>query len=274
MPELPEVETVVRDLRGPLVGRRFGKVICGPHALRSGTVQGVIKFCRGKLVGSVERRGKWIIIDLHGPTLVVHLGMTGQLTVTLAKVARQNHTHVIWTLDHGEQELRFRDTRRFGGVYWFESRELLEVHFQKCGLGPEPLEIDAEYWRNCLAGTNRNLKAILLDQRVLAGVGNIYADEALFEARLAPTILGKQLSGPQAQKLRRAIATVLRRGILMRGSSIKDYVGGDGLMGRYQEEFRAYGRTGQPCRKCRSAIVQIRLAGRSTHYCPKCQKPR
>ena len=200
--------------------------------------------------------------------------MTGQLTVTPAKTPRKSHTHVIWVLDQGEQELRFRDIRRFGGVYWFDSPEMLDAHFEKCGLGPEPFDVDAEYWNACLAKTNRNLKAILLDQRVLAGVGNIYADEALFEARLAPTLLGKEISARQAQRLRRAVATVLRRGILKRGSSIRDYVGGSGLMGQYQEEFRAYGRTGEPCRKCRTPIAQIRLAGRSTHFCPKCQKPK
>ncbi len=222
MPELPEVETVVRDLRGPLVGRRFGKVICGPLALRSGTIQGVLKFCRGKLVGSVERRGKWIIIDLHGPTLVIHLGMTGQLTVASAKIAAAR-SYACY-LDPGP---------------WRAGTSLSRhTPFWRCLL----VRIPANCWRstsrnpvwarnlwtsmpsigaNCLAETSRNLKAILLDQRVLAGVGNIYADEALFEARLAPTLLGKQLSGRQAEKLRRAIATVLRRGIAMRGSSIQ-----------------------------------------------------
>ena len=149
---------------------------------------------------------------------------------------------------------------------------MVDAHFKNSGLGPEPFDMDAVYWRACLAKTNRNLKAILLDQRVVAGVGNIYADEALFEARLAPTHLGKELTAQQADRLRRAVVKVLRRGIEKRGSSIRDYVGGSGLMGKYQEEFRAYGRTGEPCRVCRTAIVQIRLAGRSTHFCPNCQK--
>ena len=213
MPELPEVETVVRDLRGPLVGRRFGKVTCGPHEMRSGTIHGVKKFARGKQVQSVERRGKWILIDLHGPQLVIHLGMTGQLTVASTTVPRQDHTHVVWALDSGD-EMRFRDIRRFGGVYWFETRAtMLDFHFQKSGLGPEPFQVDAKYWHACFAKTSRNLKAILLDQRVVAGVGNIYADEALFEAKLAPTRLGKSLSVAEANNLRRAVATVLLRGI-------------------------------------------------------------
>ncbi len=274
VPELPEVETVVRDLRGPLVGHCFGKVTCGPHALRGGALHPVKQFCRGKRILEVTRRGKWIIIDLRGPVLLVHLGMTGQLTVTAAKAPRQDHTHVVWVLDDGDQELRFRDIRRFGGVYCFPSRAVLDAHFEKSGIGPEPFDLAPAYWRASLAKTSRSLKAILLDQRVLAGVGNIYADEALFEARLAPMLLGKELTGRQAERLRQAIATVLLRGIARRGSSIRNYVGGSGLMGQYQEEFRTYGRTGLPCRQCRTAIKQVRLAGRSTHFCPKCQKPR
>jgi formamidopyrimidine-DNA glycosylase len=272
VPELPEVETVVRDLREPLVGRCFRGVTCGPHALRGGRLGEVRKSSRGKNVRSVERRGKWIIIDLDGPFLLVHLGMTGQLTVTSAKAPRQNHTHVTWILDAGDTELRFRDIRRFGGVYFFKSRQNLDAHFEKSGLGPEPFDMDPAYWRACLAKTSRSLKAILLDQRVVAGVGNIYADEALFEARLSPTLLGKNVSSREADRLRRAVATVLRRGIDKRGSSIRDYVGGSGLLGTYQDEFRVYGRAGEPCRRCRKSIARIRLAGRSTHFCPKCQK--
>ena len=272
MPELPEVETVVRDLRAPLVGRCFRKVTCGPHALRGGPLGDVRIASRGKNVRSVERRGKWIIIALDGPFLLVHLGMTGQLTVTSTKAPRQNHTHIVWVLDGGDQELRFRDIRRFGGVHYFPSRTLLDAHFEKSGLGPEPFNLDRAYWRAALAKTSRNLKAILLDQRVLAGVGNIYADESLFEARLPPTLLGKNVSSRQADQLRRACAIVLRRGIEKRGSSIRDYVGGSGLAGKYQDEFRVYGRAGEPCRRCRALITRVRLAGRSTHFCPKCQK--
>ena len=132
--------------------------------------------------------------------------------------------------------------------------------------------MDEIYWRNCLKKTNRNLKAILLDQRVVAGVGNIYADESLFEAKLSPRRTGKDLTRSEADRLRRAIVAVLSRAIDKRGSSIRDYIGGSGLKGAFQDKFCVYGRANQPCPRCRLAIARIVLAGRSTHYCPRCQK--
>src|SRR5205085_3390634 len=140
------------------------------------------------------------------------------------------------------------------------------------GLGPEPFDLDPRYWRERLTATARCLKAVLLDQRVVAGVGNIYADESLFQARLHPALPGRGLGAGAADRLRRAITTVLERAIARRGSSIRNYVGGSGLRGGYQNEFRAYGRTGQPCPRCRTPIAQLRLAGRATHFCPQCQQ--
>jgi formamidopyrimidine-DNA glycosylase len=273
VPELPEVETVVRDLREPLVGRRFTSLEVSRQALRRRWSSRWKSSIVGRTVREVGRRGKWIVIDLDGPILLVHLGMTGQLVVAPASQPRLDHTHLVFGLEGGTAELRFRDIRRFGSATLFPARPALEKFFKASGLGPEPFDLDPAYWRACLAKTGRNLKAILLDQRVLAGIGNIYADEALFEARLSPAEPGKYLSARQADRLRRAIATVLRRGIEKRGSSIRNYVGGSGLMGQYQNEFRAYARTGEPCARCRAPIARIRLAGRSTHFCPKCQKP-
>src|SRR5262249_44671749 len=145
--------------------------------------------------------------------------------------------------------------------------------FQDSGLGPEPFDLDPEYWQKCLAATRRCLKAVLLDQRVVAGVGNIYADESLFEARLHPAQTGQDTTARQAQRLREAIVTVLGRAIDKRGSSIRDYIGGSGKKGGFQEEFCVYGRTGQPCPRCGKSIQCVRLAGRSTHFCSRCQKP-
>ena len=138
-------------------------------------------------------------------------------------------------------------------------------------LGPEPFDLTAADWKQSLEGTERSLKAVLLDQSVVAGVGNIYADESLFMAKLHPTCPGDRAKPKEADRLRRAIVDVLTRAIAGRGSTIRDYVGGSGLRGSYQDEFRVYGRTGKPCRRCRTAIERIRLAGRSTHFCPKCQ---
>jgi formamidopyrimidine-DNA glycosylase len=197
--------------------------------------------------------------------------MTGQMTVVPAGEPVKSHTHVTLSLSPGKHELRFRDIRRFGGVLFHSDEARLGEFFRESALGPEPFDLDADYWRRRLTATGRCLKAVLLDQRVVAGVGNIYADESLFEARLHPARLASGVSAAEADRLRRAVAAVLTRAIEKRGSSIRNYVGGSGLRGSYQEEFRAYKRTGEPCRRCRTPIAATRLAGRSTHYCPRCQ---
>jgi formamidopyrimidine-DNA glycosylase len=271
VPELPEVETVVRDLRGPLVGRRLRAVQVSRKRLRRRWSAAWAGLLVGRTIGAVERRGKWILIDLGGPWLLVHLGMTGQLRVTGADEPRLPHTHVVFALDDGRTELRFRDARRFGSVSYFASRDELDAFLDAAHLGPEPFDLDPASWRRRLAGTARCLKAVLLDQTVVAGVGNIYADEVLFRARLHPARPAGDLTPRQADALRRAIPAVLHRAIACRGSTIRDYVGGCGLRGGYQEEFRVYQRTGQPCPRCGTPIERVVLAGRSTHFCPACQ---
>ncbi len=272
MPELPEVETVVRDLQPELVGCRIVTLQVGRKKLRTPWRTAWSGLLAERTIHAVGRRGKWIILELDGGQyLVFHLGMTGQLTVTPSVAVRQDHTHLVFDLDN-DQQLRFRDIRRFGSATLFACRTDLDTFFVRSGLGPEPFDLSADYWAKCLAATTRSLKAVLLDQRVVAGVGNIYADESLFEARLHPMRRGCDLSKKEADRLRRAIATVLCRAIERRGSSIRNYVGGSGLQGEYQNEFRVYGRTGEPCPRCRTAIARLRLAGRSTHYCPCCHR--
>jgi formamidopyrimidine-DNA glycosylase len=273
VPELPEVETVVRDLRPHLIGRRFTALRVSAKALRRRWAPSWTAKVLRRRVRAIGRRGKWILIDLEGPWLVVHLGMSGQFTLVPATTPRENHTHLVFTLDAGRHELRFRDIRRFGSVTYYMDRQALDAHFVANRLGPEPFDVDAVSWRARLKATRRNLKAVLLDQTVVAGVGNIYADEALFEARLFPDQPAANLAARQAEALRRAMVSVLTRAIEGRGSTIRNYVGGSGLSGRFQEEHAAYGRTGAPCLRCRSPIVRIVLAGRATHYCPRCQKP-
>ncbi len=272
MPELPEVETVVRELRPHLVGRCIRAVVVSRQPLRRRWSAAWEPLLIGRSIQSVARRGKWILLGLDGDLhLVVHLGMTGQLTVIPASEAPATHTHLTMRLDGGAHELRFRDIRRFGSATLFSSQAALDQFFEESGLGPEPFALDPRYWRARLATTERCLKAVLLDQRVVAGVGNIYADEALYQARLHPGRLGRDTEPAEANRLRRAMVTVLNRAIERRGSSIRNYVGGSGLKGGYQREFRVYSRTGQPCPRCRRPIERIRLAGRSTHYCPGCQ---
>src|SRR5262249_9090287 len=160
----------------------------------------------------VLRRGKWICIGLDSDYfLVLHLGMTGQLTVRLAAEPLQDHTHLVFSLDKGQSQLRFRDVRRFGSAQLFVSSEAVETFFQDEKLGPEPFDVKPDYWRERLQATSRCLKAALLDQRLIAGVGNIYADEALYEARLLPTQLGSQTASAEADRLRRAIVKVMKR---------------------------------------------------------------
>jgi formamidopyrimidine-DNA glycosylase len=272
VPELPEVETVVRELRPRLVRRRIRAVQVSQQPLRRQWQHDWEPLLVGRRVLAVRRRGKWIILDCDRDFhLVIHLGMTGQLTVRPAREPVAAHTHLILSLEGGQKELRFRDIRRFGSATLFCEETHVEHFFEKAGLGPEPFDLDAKYWQERLAMTRRCLKAVLLDQRVVAGVGNIYADESLFQACLHPARLANQTSAEEALRLRRALVRVLNRAITQRGSSIRDYVGGSGRRGSYQEEFRVYQRAGQPCPRCRVPIACIRLAGRSTHFCARCQ---
>jgi formamidopyrimidine-DNA glycosylase len=269
---LPEVETVVRDLRPRIVGRRIASVRVGKKSLRNRWSPSWAAKIQGRRIEVARRRGKWIVFDLTGDcSLVFHLGMTGRLTVHPTEERPAPHTHLRFNVEKGE-ELRFNDIRRFGSATFYANAKALEKSFQRFRLGPEPFDLDVRYWRDRLSATKRCIKAVLLDQTVVAGVGNIYADESLFEAKLHPARLASELDDDEANRLRKAVKTVLRRAIEQRGSSIRNYVGGSGLEGRYQDEFRVYGRSGEPCPSCQTSIKRIRLAGRSTHYCPECQR--
>jgi formamidopyrimidine-DNA glycosylase len=228
---------------------------------------------KGRRIREIRRRGKWILFVLDKEQyLIIHLGMTGQLRVMPTDEPLADHTHLVLSLDKGRQQLRFRDVRRFGSATVLAAREQVDNFFRSAGLGPEPFALEMDYWQARLAATRRCLKAVLLDQSVVAGVGNIYADEALFEARLHPARRASDLRSPEAKRLREAIVVVLRRAIHRRGSTIRNYVGGSGLKGQYQREFRVYGRTNEPCNRCGASITCVRLAGRSTHFCPACQR--
>jgi formamidopyrimidine-DNA glycosylase len=272
VPELPEVETVVRDLRPYLVGRQFISVAAGRRHLRRRWRRAWAPVLIGRRIEEVRRRGKWIVIGLDADlSLVVHLGMTGRLTMARPDEPLAKHTHLVWGLDPGNSQLRFNDIRRFGSATLYSTSNDLEKFFAGMRLGPEPFILDGKYWLRSLTKTSRCLKAVLLDQRVVAGVGNIYADESLFLARLHPTRLGREVSAAEATRLKKAIIRVLTRAIEKRGSSIRNYVGGSGQRGAYQDEFRVYGQTGCPCPHCGTRIDDMRLAGRATHFCPQCQ---
>ena len=275
MPELPEVETVARDLRPLLAGRTILSITAGKLKLRKPWQTKWGKQLAGAAVGEITRRGKWIVLEIrHDPkgsaaALLVHLGMTGQFTVVPASTEVAAHTHLLFALDNGT-ELRFRDIRRFGSVQLFPSvAAALDGLGEK--LGPEPFDIPAEGFASAVRSSARTLKAILLDQSVVAGVGNIYADEALFRAGLHPERRGKSLTPADCDRLRRTIEDVIARAIEGRGSTIRDYVGGSGLKGGFQNEHAVYGRTGEPCPTCGAMVERIVVAGRSSHFCPTCQ---
>lgn len=269
MPELPEVETVVRALvKQELVGCSVKRVWVGSKQLRRPWRKPWSASLTNAKVAAVRRRGKWIVVELaDGGRLVVHLGMSGQFTVT-ADREEPDHLHIRFDLDNGRQ-LRFRDPRRFGSVELFPDDDTARKYLDG-KLGPEPFDVDPVYFRAAVGKTSRPLKAILLDQRVVAGVGNIYADESSFRARLHPQREGASLTLGEVDRLREAIKKVLNEAIAYGGSSIDEgFIGG-----RFQDEFRVYGRTGKPCPACAAAIEVVRVAGRSSHYCPRCQPAR
>ena len=270
MPELPEVETVARDLRRLLVGRTLVGLTRSRKALR----QSWSKAWEAKLVGrrveAVCRRGKWLLLELDGGAfLMVHLGMTGRFTVVPPAATVEPHTHLMFRLDNSH-ELRFRDARRFGSVTFFPDRASWEA-FLGPRLGPEPWDLTPAKFRAALKKTKRVIKAVLLNQTVVAGVGNIYADEACFAARIDPRRPANALRPAEADRLLHAVRAVLDRAIEAKGSSIRDYVGGTGKRGGYQDRFQVYGRTGKPCPRCGTPIESVRLGGRSAHFCPQCQ---
>lgn len=271
MPELPEVETVVRDLRPLLAGRTITALRVGEKNLREPWQQAWTKRVTARRIESLRRRGKWILADLHdGARMLLHLGMTGQLTVHPRKEKLADHVHLVFRFDD-DRELRFRDVRRFGSAAYFASEDSIQSYLSE-RLGPEPFGVDAEYFRAAVLASARPLKAILLDQTVLAGVGNIYADESCFRVGLHPGRRGTSLSFGECDALRLAIEAVLTEAVENRGSSIRDYIGGSGLKGSFQNEFAVYGRTGEECIKCKTAIAMQRFGGRSSHFCPACQK--
>ncbi len=270
MPELPEVETVVRLLRPDLVGRTITGVRIhwprhidrpGPDEFRNRII--------GRLIRNVSRRGKFILISLdREEILIIHLRMSGHLAVVTGSFPVDKHSHTIFELDSG-QELRFRDTRKFGRVYLVhESREIIGK------LGPEPLEQDftVERLDEILSSHKRMLKPFLLDQSKIAGIGNIYADEALFLAKLLPTRQTDSLTVTDVTALHHAIQEVLRQGIEREGASISTYVKPDGEKGDMQNAVQVFRRTGQQCYRCGAVIQRAIVGGRSTHFCTGCQK--
>jgi len=281
MPELPEVETVARGLRQTILGRRILSVRLGktdfiddPAALE--------QHLPGRRIDAVERYGKFLLLRLSAAnamtsnganetdapaSLLVHLGMTGQIAPVPAAQPPPKHTHVCMLLDDG-RELRYTDVRRFGRIACL-TKPMLAHELGE--FGADPLEVSKEEFAQRICGRRARIKALLLDQGVLRGVGNIYADESLWRAKIHPAKLGTKLNAKEAETLRRALQEILQKAIVMRGSSISDFLDAEGQPGEYQRHHRAYGREGKNCYRCKSVIRRAIVAGRSSYFCPKCQ---
>jgi formamidopyrimidine-DNA glycosylase len=291
VPELPEVETIANGLAKRVTGDVIKSVWLGskPEPLKSPAAE-IAGTLESKRIAAVRRVGKHIVFDLEinpkkrdgkkkksvrsakkasvpadaesQAQWIVHLGMTGRLVVCDPQEEIANHTHAILTLASG-RELRFVDPRRFGR---------LSVAHEFQAAGSEPLEVQVERFVELFCGRNTPIKSALLNQKLLSGVGNIYADESLFRAGIRPRRRADSLSKQDLRRLYLAVQEVLKEAIALGGSSVSDYVDADGAEGFFQLQHRVYGREGEPCLVCKTAIKRTVIAGRSSHYCPKCQK--
>jgi formamidopyrimidine-DNA glycosylase len=287
MPELPEVETIARGVDARVRGDRIVDAWFGSHREPFKTPAArQAEGLRERHIIAVHRTGKHIVVELGrlpaertkgkdaqektaeiAAQWIVHLGMTGRLLVTTPDAPVAKHTHARLTLASG-RELRFVDPRRFGRLEFRDLRKGLGF----AGPGAEPLTIDAEAFAQLFRGRTLTIKAALLNQTLLAGVGNIYADESLFRAGIRPRRRAGRLTRAELEKLREALRTVLEHAIRLGGSSVSDYVDAEGVRGFFQLEHCVYQRAGEPCRTCGNTIKRIVVAGRSTHYCAHCQQ--
>lgn len=269
MPELPEVETVVRSLRGQLVGRQILDISNSwRRHIAFPDYEQLRERIRNKTITGLSRRGKYLVFSLDsGDFLIIHLKMTGQLKIVPEGTEMSDYTHTVFLLS-GEEELRFHDVRKFGKVYLTDDESLVLGK-----LGPEPLSPAFTRKRlfEMLKDRHRILKPLLIDQGFIAGIGNIYADESLHRARIDPRRISNSLNEQESRLLHDGIRRTLREAIENGGATISDYRRPDGTEGEMQHSFRVYGREEEPCYRCKGKIKRIILGGRSTYFCPSCQ---
>ncbi len=270
MPELPEVETTMRGLERPLAGRCVTHAVVRNPALRWPVPANLDALLCGRPVRGLSRRAKYLLVHFDHGTLILHLGMSGRLCHLAQDEPPGKHDHVDLMLDNGAV-VRLRDPRRFGAVLWSEGdvmRHPLLSH-----LGPEPLEdgFNGDYLHRAIQGRSAPIKNVIMDAHLVVGVGNIYASESLFRARISPKAPANRLTKPRCERLVHEIKATLGDAIKAGGSSLRDFFGADGNPGYFQQQYFVYGRTGEPCRVCGSPIRSIRQGQRSTFYCPQCQ---
>ncbi len=272
MPELPEVETVARNLQKMVLGRTITQVrVLYGKAVEGATPEEFARGVQGQKISGVGRRGKYLLIDLaNGRRLAAHLRLSGRMIVSAPWEPIDKYAQVVFSLDDG-QELRFGDVRKFGRIAFLGERECGALHRR---LGVEPLSDDftVEVMAEILRDRKTRIKPLLLDQRFIAGLGNIYVDEALFLAGIHPAREARSISPEEAARLYGAIRRVLAASIANRGTTLVDYRNADGSRGNNRETLLVFRRTGQPCPRCGTAIERLKLGGRGTHICPKCQR--
>jgi formamidopyrimidine-DNA glycosylase len=269
MPELPEVEVTRRGLAPKLSGRVISRVEIREARLRW-PISPEVRRLSGRTVRAIRRRGKYLLVDCGDGHLILHLGMSGSLRVLPLGTPAQKHDH--FDLELGDRLLRLRDPRRFGAVLWTAGR--LEAHPLLAHLGVEPLSpaLHPARLHELSRGMKIQIKQFLMDGRRIVGVGNIYASESLFLARIHPRMPARRLSLEKGRTLAAAIKQTLRAAITAGGSTLRDFVGADGAAGYFQSRYWVYDREGKPCRRCRTPIRRIVQASRATYYCPTCQK--
>lgn len=275
MPELPEVESVRIGLEKTVVGKTIQHVsVYWNRIIDSPGVTDFINQLKGQSIHSIGRRGKFLLIYLNDYVLISHLRMEGKYFLKASQESLDKHTHVVFHLE-GDLDLRYNDVRKFGRMTLVE-RGSEASHKSLLKLGPEPIETDLSFegMKNYLSNKSRAIKIVLLDQGMVTGVGNIYADEILFQARINPKISAKSLTDKEIKDLRKAIIEIIAEAIKHGGSTIRTYHNMLGEDGNYQHFHQVYGKKGEPCPNCQEPIEKIQLNGRGTHYCPNCQKER
>jgi len=267
MPELPEVQTVVNTLAPAVIGQRIARAILARPDILTPRDFPLESHLTGKRIRGVERRAKRIVFTLDDANrFYIHLGMSGRLVLSPGSDDLKPHTHLRIQLEHpAGTEIRFTDPRRFGGIWWLGQTD--ESDF----IGPEPLTLRSAELAKRLAATTRAIKNALLDQRLIAGLGNIYVDESLFEAQIHPQTPADELTPAQVSRLNKAIKLTLKRALRHRGSTLRDYRDAAGNPGDFQGLHRVYAQEGKPCKRCKKPIQRIVMGGRSTHFCAKCQ---
>jgi len=271
MPELPEVETTLRGLAPHLVGATIKDVVIRNGSLRWPIPKNLPRLLRGRTILSLQRRAKYLLADCGNGTLILHLGMSGSLRILPANTPAEKHDHFDLMLGNGKL-MRLRDPRRFGAVLWHSGD--VHTHPLLAKLGPEPLEQDFDA-RHLYAATRKKtaaIKLVIMDNHIVVGVGNIYANEALFRAGIKPQFAAGKLSLPRCDRLVKEIRATLTEAIKQGGSTLRDFVGSNGQPGYFQQNYWVYGRAGEPCRRCGGLIRQIKQGQRSSFYCRSCQK--